>query len=101
MLLEFGVSTKRLRGSQKSKSVAEVVVLDRGIGDGEGEREGQEVMERRSEAWLAVTDGGWMNTTDTTQLLEPRHFNFALNFPRIYHHRSTIVIKDGNRFDDP
>ena len=50
------VPTIKLRGSQKSKSVVEVV--ERGIGDGDGEREGQESMERRSEAWLAVTEGG-------------------------------------------
>ena len=56
-----------------------MVVLGREIGEGEGEREGQELMERRSEAWLAVTDGGWINTTDTTESLEPRHTNFASN----------------------
>ena len=66
ILFEFCVSTNRLRGSQTLKSVVEIVVLDREIGDGEGEREGQELMERRSEAWLAVTDGGWINTTDIT-----------------------------------
>jgi len=27
--------------------------MERGAGEGEGEREGQELMERRSEAWLA------------------------------------------------
>ena len=32
------------------------------MGDGEGERDGQELMERRSEAWEAVSEGGWMNT---------------------------------------
>ena len=32
------------------------------IGDGEGERDGQELMERRSEAWEAVSEGGWMKT---------------------------------------
>ena len=54
--LELGDSTTRLRGSQKSKSRSEVT--DRGIGDGEGESEGHEVAERRSDVWLAVTDGG-------------------------------------------
>ncbi len=44
--LETGDLTRRLRGSQKSKSVSEVVVC--GIGD--GERDGQEVAERRSDA---------------------------------------------------
>ena len=87
MLLEFCVSTNRLRGSQKSKSVAERVVLDREIGDGEGERDGQELMERRSEAWLAVADGGWINTTDKTKL-EPRHSNFALNKSQINNNQS-------------
>ena len=32
------------------------------MGDGEGERDGQELMERRSEAWEAVSEGGWMKT---------------------------------------
>ncbi len=54
--LVFWISTRRLRGSQKSKSVSEVT--ERGTGDGEGESEGQELMERRSEAWLAITEGG-------------------------------------------
>ena len=54
--LEIGDLTRRLRGSQKSKSVSEAT--DCGIGDGEGEREGQDVVERRSDAWLAVTEGG-------------------------------------------
>ena len=48
--------TRRLRGSQKSKSVVEAV--GRGIGEGDGERDGQELMERRSEAWRAVTERG-------------------------------------------
>ena len=56
---EFGEPTSKLRGSQKSKSDSEAA--DREIGEGEGESEGQEA-ERRSEAWLAVTEGGWMNT---------------------------------------
>ena len=77
--LEFCVSTKRFRGSQKSISVVELMVLDCESGDGEGESEGQELMERGSEAWLAVTDGGWINTTDTTNSLDPRHFIFAFN----------------------
>ena len=79
MLLEFCVSTKRFRGSQKSISVAELMVPDCESGDGEGESDGQELMERGSEAWLAVTDGGWINTTDTTNSLDPRHLNFALD----------------------
>ena len=38
-------------------SVSEVT--ERGMGEGEGDREGQEFeAERRSEAWLAVTEGG-------------------------------------------
>lgn len=50
-----------LRGSQqKSNSVSDFA--DVGAGDGDGERDGQELMERRSEAWLAVTEGGWMKT---------------------------------------
>ena len=60
--VEFGESTSRLRGSQKSKSDSEVA--DRGIGEGEGESEGQEA-ERSSEAWLAVTEGGWMKTKNS------------------------------------
>lgn len=48
--------TNRLRGSQKSKSV--VRATERGIGDGDGDRDGQESRERRSEAWLAATEGG-------------------------------------------
>lgn len=76
-LFEFCVSANKLRGSQKSISGAELVVLDCEMGDGEGESDGQELMERRSEDWLAVTDSGWMNTTDTTNLLVPRHLNFA------------------------
>ena len=53
--------TSKFRGSQKSKSVSDVT--DRGIGDGEGESDGQETpAERRSDAWLAVTDGGCRKT---------------------------------------
>lgn len=100
MMLGFWVSTYKFRGSQKSKSVAERVVLDREIGDGEGEREGQELMERRSEAWLAVAEGGWINTTDTTKL-EPRHFNFASDFleSTIINH-TLIVVKDRKRVEN-
>ena len=54
--LERGDLTNRLRGSQKSKSVSEVT--DCGMGDGDGERDGHDVVERRSDAWLAVTEGG-------------------------------------------
>ena len=50
------VPTRRLRGSQKLKSVVDTIGC--GIGEGEGERDGQDSMERRSEAWLAVTEGG-------------------------------------------
>ena len=57
-------STRISRGLQKLRLVLEG--FDCCAGDGEGEREGQELMDRRSEAWLAITEGGWMNTTDTT-----------------------------------
>lgn len=88
MLLEFCVSTNKLRGSQKSKSVADMVVLDREIGDGEGEREGQELMERRSEAWLAVTDGGWINTTDRTKI---RTIIFSISHQIFFSPRESIL----------
>ena len=64
MLFVFRVSTNRFRGSQKSKSVSDMTEC--GTGEGEGERDGQELMERRSEAWLPISEGGWINTTDTT-----------------------------------
>ena len=51
--VERGEPTRRERGSQKSKSDSEVA--DRGIGEGEGESEGQST-ERRSEAWLDLTE---------------------------------------------
>jgi hypothetical protein len=35
-----------------------------GTGEGEGESEGQELAESKSEVWLAVNDGGWINTVD-------------------------------------
>ena len=60
------------------------MVLDCESGDGEGESEGQELMERGSEAWLAVTDGGWINTTDTTNSLDPRHFKSRFGFLRTH-----------------
>lgn len=48
----FAVPTVRFRGSQKSTSSEDT---DRAYGDGEGERDGQEAMERRSLVlwWLA------------------------------------------------
>ena len=52
----FDALTIKFRGSQKSMSVSERT--ERGAGDGEGDREGQELMERRSEAWLAISEGG-------------------------------------------
>ena len=54
--LEFGELLIRFRGSQKSYSMSEVA--ERGFGEGEGEREGQELIERRSEDLLAVTERG-------------------------------------------
>jgi hypothetical protein len=33
-----------------------------GAGEGEGESEGQELAESRSDVWLAVREGGWINT---------------------------------------
>lgn len=54
--VETGDLTRRLRGSQKSNPISEVT--DRGIGDGDGESDGHEIVERRSDAWLAVTEGG-------------------------------------------
>ena len=62
-----------LRGSQKSKSVSDLA--DVGAGDGEGESEGQELMERRSEAWLAVTEGGWMKTNQKLSVSTPSFHN--------------------------
>ena len=47
-VLLLGDLTSRFRGSQKSKSASEVA--DRGIGEGDGESEGQELVERRSVA---------------------------------------------------
>ena len=44
-------------------------------GEGEGESDGQESMERRSEAWQAITEGGWINTagpTSVSQETKPR-----------------------------
>lgn len=37
-------------------------MVGRGIGEGDGERDGQELIERRSEDKLAVPDRGWINT---------------------------------------
>lgn len=62
--LEVGESTMRLRGSQKSALVFEMA--DRGTGEGDGESEGQELIERRSDVKLVVTDGGWINTVIVT-----------------------------------
>lgn len=62
--LEVGESTSKLRGSQKSILVSEMA--DRGIGEGDGESEGQELIERRSDVKLVVTDGGWINTVIMT-----------------------------------
>ena len=59
--------TSKLRGSQKSKSVVKAV--EWGIGGGDGERDGQESMERRSEAWLAATEGGWIKTAGAINLV--------------------------------
>ena len=95
ILLEFCVSTSRWRGSQKSKSAEELVLLDRDTGDGEGESEGQELMERRSEAWLAVTDGGWINTTDRTVSLESRQFGFRNVLPQIKPNKSFKENRNG------
>lgn len=53
-------ATVSSRGSQKSNSVSEMD--ERGKGEGEGDKDGQALAERRSEAWLAVTEGGWMKT---------------------------------------
>lgn len=56
--LAFGDLTVRVRGSQKSKCDCEVT--ERGIGEGDGDRhrEGHALVERRLDAWLAVTEGG-------------------------------------------
>ena len=60
-------STVNWRGSQKSELTEltdsavkawEWARNSEGNGDGEGESEGQEVAERRSDVWLAVSDGG-------------------------------------------
>ena len=61
------------RGSQKSNSVSDLA--DVGAGDGDGERDGQELMERRSEAWLAVTEGGWMKTNQKLSVSIPSTHN--------------------------
>ena len=53
--------TLSLRGSQKSNSVQEEIE-ERGRGEGEGDREGQAFADNKSDAWLAVTEGGWMKT---------------------------------------
>lgn len=45
--LEFDEVLIRFRGSQKSYSVSEIA--EREFGEGDGEREGQELIERRSE----------------------------------------------------
>jgi hypothetical protein len=70
-------STVNWRGSQKSEPTEltdsavkawEWARNSEGTGDGEGESEGQEVAERRSDVWLAVSDGGWMNTGGATEI---------------------------------
>ena len=63
--VEVGESTNRLRGSQKSILLLSEMV-DRGIGEGDGESEGQELIERRSDVKLVLTDGGWINTVIVT-----------------------------------
>ena len=56
--LAFGDSTVRVRGSQKSKCDSDVTERGIGEGDGERQREGHALAERRSDAWVAVTEGG-------------------------------------------
>lgn len=54
-------STVNWRGSQKSEHSNEGVSKPVGTGEGEGDRDGQEMLaERRSE--LVVSEGGWINT---------------------------------------
>lgn len=36
------------------------------MGEGEGESDGHESMDRRSDDWLAVTECGWMKTAGNT-----------------------------------
>jgi hypothetical protein len=52
-----------------------------GAGEGEGESEGQELAESKSEVWLAVNDGGWINTDDSHLELALALFSFI---PCIY-----------------
>jgi len=50
-------------------------VTEHGTGEGEGERDGQESMERRSDDWLAVTECGWIKTAgEIIQGLATIHF---------------------------
>ena len=62
-------STSKLRGSQKLNCVSEDT--DCGTGDGEGESDGQALMDRRSEAWLTGADGGLINTISGVTTLAP------------------------------
>ncbi len=62
--------TVRCRGSQQSKlDGLEGCGVEQGTGEGEGERDGQEILAEKSSgssSWLD-TDAGWMKTSPTTK----------------------------------
>ena len=67
-------ATVRLRGSQKSNSVSEME--DRGSGDGDGERDGQAVADRRSEDEVERCEliaEGFRNTSPTSAPSRPSY----------------------------
>lgn len=72
--LLFEELTNNSRGSQKSKSLVSDVV-ERGIGDGEEESDGQdEWSDRRSDCWRAAANGAGLMKTAANQFFFPLHF---------------------------
>lgn len=57
-------------------------MAERGIGEGDGESEGQELIERRSEEVLALTERGRINTVifKIRRVLRPRIFGNVVIF---------------------
>lgn len=56
-------------------------MAERGIGEGDGESEGQELIERRSEEVLALTERGRINTVIfKLDVLSPRNFENVVIF---------------------